>query len=57
VVTAATVPDPEATAPAAAKEPAVPGAGSEFIVITPAPLVIAPLIIPPIVIPPIGPPR
>jgi hypothetical protein len=48
-VTAASVP-PDATPPPV--RPA-PGARSELIVLTPAPLVIAPLIVPPIVIPPI----
>ena len=50
VVTAASVPDPAAV-PAGASPG--PGAGSELIVITPAPLAIMPLIVPPIVIPPI----
>jgi hypothetical protein len=50
MVTAASV--PEAGAAALTARPA-PGARSELIVITPAPLVIAPLIVPPIVIPPI----
>ena len=57
VVTAASVPDPAATTPAVRPDPAVPAAGTELIIVTPVPLVIAPLIIPPIVIPPIRPPR
>jgi hypothetical protein len=48
MVTAATVPDPE-TSPSAVRP--APGARSELIVITPAPLVIMPLVVPPIVIP------
>lgn len=59
VVTATSVPDSE-TPPAGARP--APRAGSELIIITPAPLVITPLIVPPIVIPriviaPIRPPR
>lgn len=57
VVAAASVADPEATTPAAQPDPAAAAAGSELLIITPVPLVIAPLIIQPIVIPPIRPPR
>ena len=56
-VVAATSVAPDATTPAAQPDPAGAAAGSEVLILTPVPLVIAPLIVQPIVIPTIRPPR